>query len=250
MRTTDFFVANPVFSLDDAVRYLAPPRGRLGAVERLKHHLETGRLKLVMKGVYAVAPAGVSADRFHPNPFLVASAVRPDAIFSHHSALDLLGTAHSLWHGCTVYTAQRRRPFALEGTTVQFLNHPGMLKSDAALHLGTRKIEHRGKMLETTGPERTLLEGFRRPGLVGGLEELVNSAAGFPILHPETPGGTPSSLRYCKSLGGGQGGFWSDIREPSTCLQMSWIACKSIGRARRNTSNGIAAGVCCPRGGT
>jgi hypothetical protein len=182
VRTTEFFAANPVFSLDDAVRYLTPPRGRPGAVERLKHHLETGRLKLITKGAYAVVPAGVAAAQFRPDPFLVALAVRSDAIFSHHSALDLLGTAHSIWNQCTLYTARRRRPLVLYGTTIQFLDHPGMLKSDAALHLGTRKIEHRGKMLEATGPERTLLEGFRRPGLVGGLEELVNSAAGFPIL--------------------------------------------------------------------
>jgi hypothetical protein len=178
----DFFVANPVFSLDDAVHYLAPPRGRLGAVERLKYHLETGRLKLVMKGVYAVVPASVSADRFHPDFFLVALAARPDAIFSYHSALDLLGTSHSLWRGCTVYTAQRRRPLVLDDTTIQFLDHPGPFKSGTDLHLGTRKIERWGKLLEVTGPERTLVEGFRRSGLVGGLEELVNSARGLPTL--------------------------------------------------------------------
>lgn len=33
-----------------------------------------------------------------------------------------------------------------------------------------------------TGPERTLVEGFRRPALVGGIEELVESAIGFPTL--------------------------------------------------------------------
>jgi hypothetical protein len=37
-------------------------------------------------------------------------------------------------------------------------------------------------MLEATGPERTLVEGFRRPALAGGLEELVRSASGFPTL--------------------------------------------------------------------
>ena len=36
--------------------------------------------------------------------------------------------------------------------------------------------------MRTTGPERTLVEGFRRPGLVGGLEELVLSASGFSTL--------------------------------------------------------------------
>ncbi len=49
-------------------------------------------------------------------------------------------------------------------------------------HFGTRRLERRGRLLEVTGPERTLIEGFRRPRLAGGLEELVISASGFPIL--------------------------------------------------------------------
>jgi hypothetical protein len=49
-------------------------------------------------------------------------------------------------------------------------------------NFGTRRVEHRGKILTATGPERTLVEGFRRPSLVGGLEELVNSAGGFSTI--------------------------------------------------------------------
>ena len=41
----------------------------------------------------------------------------------------------------------------------------------------------RGKSLLTvTGPERTLLDGLRRPDLTGGAVELVESAAGFGVL--------------------------------------------------------------------
>lgn len=48
--------------------------------------------------------------------------------------------------------------------------------------LGLRRVEYRKKILQTTGPERTLVEGFRRPAEVGGLEELINSASGFAVL--------------------------------------------------------------------
>jgi hypothetical protein len=37
-------------------------------------------------------------------------------------------------------------------------------------------------MLRTTGPERTLVEAFRQPKLVGGVAELVSSAAGLATL--------------------------------------------------------------------
>ena len=182
VKTADFLATHPVFSLDEAERKLAPPGGRAGTVERLKHHLKSGRLKIATRGVYAVVPPGVSAERFLPDPFLVAAAARSDAVFSHHSALKLLGAAHSVWHHCTVYTEQRRRPIQLDGTTIRFLEHPRPMRMGNRGHFGTRRLERRGRLLEVTGPERTLIEGFRRPRLVGGLEELVISASGFPTL--------------------------------------------------------------------
>ncbi|MBM3308533.1 MAG: hypothetical protein FJY74_09430 [Candidatus Eisenbacteria bacterium] len=182
MKTADFFAMHPVFSLDEATRALAPSGGRLGTVERLKHHLETGRLKLVTRGVYAVVPPGSRPDRFPLDPFLVGVAARHDGVFSHHSALDLLGAAQSVWNQHTLYTERRRRPLVLDGAVVRFLNHPHPLGTGSRKHLGTRRIERLGRLLEVTGPERTLVEAFRRPALVGGLEELVRSASGFPTL--------------------------------------------------------------------
>jgi len=180
--THEFFARNPVFSLEQATRELSPPRGRAGAVARLKHHLATGRLKLIGRGLYAVVPPGTAPGDLRPDPFLAAAVARPDVVFSHHAALELLGAAHSVWSECTVYTRRRRRPLELDGTTVRFLEAPAAMDVPAGRSLGTRKIERRGNLLEATGPERTLTEGFRRPRLVGGLEELVLSAAGFATL--------------------------------------------------------------------
>ena len=182
MKTSNFFAARPIFSLDEAARVLAPPGGRAGTVERLKHHLQTGKLKLVSRGVYAVLPAGLTAEKFRPDPFLVAAAIRPNGIFSHHSALELLGTAQSIWNKCTLYTSQRRRALDLNGSTICFLEHLSQFQASADSAIGTRRIERRGQILRTTGPERTMVEGFRRPALTGGLEELVDSAAAFQVL--------------------------------------------------------------------
>jgi predicted transcriptional regulator of viral defense system len=182
VKTAEFFATHPVFSLDEATTALAPNGGRLGTVERLKYHLRSGTLKLAARSVYAVVPPGVSTDRFQPAPFLVASAVRPDGVFSHHSALELLGAAHSVWHQCTLYVEKRRRPLHLNGTTIRFLEHPGPMRAAASEQIGTLRVERQGKLLRTTGPERTLVEGFRRPALAGGLEELVRSASGFSTI--------------------------------------------------------------------
>jgi predicted transcriptional regulator of viral defense system len=182
VKTSEFFATHPVFSLDEATAVFMLKAGRLGAVERLKYHLKTGALKLVTRGVYAVVPPGLPADRFQPDPVLVAISVRPDGVFSHHTALELLGAAHSVWRQCTLYVKQRRRPLNINGTTILFLEHPDPIRSSNSEKLGTLRVERQGKLLRTTGPERTLVEGFRRPALAGGLEELVRSASGFSIL--------------------------------------------------------------------
>ncbi len=182
MKTADFFTLWPVFSLDEAERNLAPARGRRGTIERLKHHLSTGKLKLVSKGIYAVVPAIGDAKSFRADAPLVGAALRPEGIFSHHGALELLGAAHSMWNQYTIYTNRRRRMLKLNGGSVRFLEHPGSLQKEEDRNLATRRIERQGRLLRVTGPERTLVEGFRRPSLVGGLEELVQSAAGFPVL--------------------------------------------------------------------
>jgi len=180
--TEDFFATHPVFTLEEAARALLPPGGRAGTRERLKHHLRTGRLRRIAREVYAVVPRGLAPEGFVPDPFLAAAAVRPEGVFSHHGALELLGAAHSVWHEVTLYTSRRRTPLTVGAVTVRFLVHPRHLGSRKHRRLGTRTVERRGVLLTTTGPERTLVEGFRRPALTGGLDELVSSASGFPVL--------------------------------------------------------------------
>jgi predicted transcriptional regulator of viral defense system len=182
VKTADFFASWPVFSLDEAVRNLAAAGGRRGTIERLKHHLETGKIKLVTRGIYALVPGATIRERFHADTLLIAAALRPDGIFSHHGALELLGAAHSVGNRYTLYTNRRRRTLNLNNASIRFLEHPGPLQTNEDRSLGTRMVERRGRLLPVTGPERTLVEGFRRPNLVGGLVELVHSAAGFPVL--------------------------------------------------------------------
>lgn len=110
--TNEFFETYPVFSLEEAVAYLAPTGSKSSVPERLKHHLQTGRLKSLGRKLYAVILPGVSADRFSPDPFLVAAAARPQGIFAYHSALQLLGAAHTTWSAHTLFVNSRRRLYS------------------------------------------------------------------------------------------------------------------------------------------
>jgi hypothetical protein len=55
---------------------------------------------------------------------MVAKTMHPAGVFSHHSALELLGAAYSVWNQCTLYVAGRRRPLLLDGFVVRFLASP------------------------------------------------------------------------------------------------------------------------------
>ncbi len=181
MKTAHFFDTHPVFSVDEATEALSPTGGRKGALERLKYHLAAGRLKPVTRGIYAVVPPGASAEGFQPDPFQVAATVRPDGVFGYHSALELLGAAHSVWHRHVLFTDQRRRPLRVNATEICFAAHPAPVRTMPCREMGLRRVEYRGRLLRVTGPERTLVDGFRRPAEVGGLEELVLSAGGLAV---------------------------------------------------------------------
>lgn len=182
MDTATFLATRKVFTLEEAARVLKPRGGKRGALERLLYHVRKGRLKAVARGVYATVPPGVNAKDFQPDRYLVAMAVRPDAVFCYHAALELLGAAHSEWTRCTVFTSRRRRPLELGRVRMEFLGHPPPLGARKALTLGVRVVDRAGSDLHVTGPERTLVEGFRQPARVGGVEELVESASGLPVL--------------------------------------------------------------------
>ncbi len=182
VNTSEFFESHPIFSLAEATAALGAPRGASGTIERLKYHIDAGRLKIVERGLYAVVPPNQKPETFQPDPLLAARAVRPDAVFCYHSALELLGVAHSVWKKNTVFTAHRRPPLRLRGPQVLFLDQPAALRKAGDVELGTRRVERRGFLLRVTSPERTLVEGVRRPDLVGGLPELNTSASGFATL--------------------------------------------------------------------
>lgn len=182
MDTASFLQTHRVFSLDEAVRALDPAGGRKAVLERLKYAARRGKVKPLARGVYASVPPNTDPASFRPDPFLAAAVLRPDAVFSHHSALELLGAAHSLWHRCSAYSDRRPARFALDGLDLQFLAYPEALVRQQRTGLGTRSVHRFDRELRVTGPERTLIDGFRQPDRVGGLAELVESAAGFPVL--------------------------------------------------------------------
>lgn len=190
-RTAEFLALNRVFTLDEFAHHLG---GEFNLAQyRVRYHLRQGRIKRLANGVYATVPFGVGVDTFEPDVFLVAAAIRKDAIFSYHSALDLLGQGHSVWWTCTVCTGNPRPPVRVGRNTIKFLSRPRpieKLEQEARANPPegwpwTTEVSRGGRRLVVTTPERTLVDGFRELSLVGGLDELVESMDGFATLSPE-----------------------------------------------------------------
>lgn len=190
-RTTEFMEMNRVFTLDEFARHL---HGRRDLAQyRVRHYLRQKRLKRLANGAYATVPVGVDPEAFEPDVFLAAAAIRPDAVFAYHSALELLGQGHSVWWTCTACTTRPRSPVVLGRNTIKFLMHPPAVRRRARSASAPRKADpvwtsevYRGaRTLRVTIPERTLVDGFRELSLVGGLDELVESMNGFATLKPE-----------------------------------------------------------------
>ena len=177
-----FLNEHPVFRLDDLAAVAGGKEPRRTARERVKYYVETGRLRPLSRELYAVVPQGMKREEFAPDPFLVAAALRTDAVFSYHSALELLGAGHSDWNVCTAFTAERPASLRWGSHTLRLLRAPEQALGESWRSLGVREVVYRGHTQRTTGPERTLVEGFRQPQWVGGLSELVESAGGFASL--------------------------------------------------------------------
>lgn len=114
LKTDEFFLNHPVFSLD-TFRRAGERHGltRTALGERVKYGLERGRLKLLAKRLCAVVPPGVPADDFAPDRVLVPTALAPDAVLAYHSALEALGFAHSVTATCITSRRGGARPSAL-----------------------------------------------------------------------------------------------------------------------------------------
>lgn len=162
---------------------------------RVKYHLARGRLKLVERGVYAVVSPGLDPERFVPDRFLVTAALRDDAVLAYHSALELLGYAHSVYEDVFYLTARRRKDLRLGGGRIRSLLHPKPLRETGEESYGVETRERLGVKLKVTGTERTLVDCLAAPRYAGGLEEVFQSAGGIPALDLEV------LSRYLSRLG-------------------------------------------------
>ncbi len=185
-KTDEFFLRHPVFSLG-TFRRAGEQHGltRTALAERVKYGLERGRLKLLAKRLYAVVPPGVPTDGFTPDRLLVPGALAADAVLAYHSALEVLGFAHSVYRDVYYLTTRPRKILTLSDARVRALLPPKALRARQSEAFGVESRERLGVKVRVTGPERTLVDCFAAPRYAGGLEEVMESAEAISALDLE-----------------------------------------------------------------
>jgi predicted transcriptional regulator of viral defense system len=175
--TYDFFARYPVFTADE---FAARPGSRHSQNRRaqeslLAHHVRSGRLLRLRRGLYAAVPFGVEAKAYRPDPYLIAGKMADDAVLAYHTALELHGKAHSV-HEEFVFLSHR----AVRKAQVSGGEFRGVSFQKALLHgrnelYGVSKTERLGMEIQVTTLERTIVDLLDRPELGGGWEEIWRS---------------------------------------------------------------------------
>jgi predicted transcriptional regulator of viral defense system len=183
-RIETFFALHPVFTVEEAKRYLARFKEREGSIANLLYyHHKQGRILPIRRGLYYVVPPGTTIETCPVDAYLIAGRMAKDAVLAYHSALSLHGHAHSTWYLFHYYTKNRaKKPFAFRDCTYQAVSIPSALVKSKKTDFGLMTIERMGVKIAVTTLERTMVDILDRPYLAGSWEEIWKSLEGIEYL--------------------------------------------------------------------
>ncbi|MDD3642182.1 MAG: transcriptional regulator, partial [Candidatus Krumholzibacteria bacterium] len=219
MKHDAFFRNHPVFTVKELAGYLSS-LGEVGGRAQealLAYHRKTGRLAQVRRGLYVVIPPGANTDSYPVDPFLVASKLTPDAVLSHHTALDFHGKAYSV-HTRLIYSASRPLgPLTFRGHSFRGTKFRQALLRLGKENFGVSSAERSGQELSVTSLERTLVDMLDRPDLSGSWEEIWRSLESVEFFDLE------KVIAYTRLLGnattGAKVGFFLDQHRGSLMVE-------------------------------
>ena len=183
LRHDAFLREHPVFTGDELAAHLARigSNGVRAQEKALEYCTRAGRLRRVRQGMYAVIPPGAGGDTYPVDPYLVAAKLTPDAVLSHHTALEFHGRANSVRQRF-IYSAERPvETLTFRDQVFRGTGFPRALVRSGTEYHGVLTVERLGMRLRIASLERTLVDVLHRPDLAGGWEEVWRSLEG--VLH-------------------------------------------------------------------
>ncbi len=171
---TEFLRRHPAFTTRELRDYLVAqgatsPRA---AESLLASYTRRGRVWRVRRGLYYVPPAPVPLHGIPLNPYAVAAKITPDAVLSHHTALEFHGCGHSVWYTIQYTAARPVPPVAFTPCEIAGTRTPAALLQAQAADFGVVEGKMGAAAVQVTGPARTMVDVLDRPDLAGGWEEI------------------------------------------------------------------------------
>jgi predicted transcriptional regulator of viral defense system len=188
MKLGEFFAKNPIFRTKELVEYLSTKDSRNPSTRNalLAHHLDSGRILRIRRGLYATIPIGVPPDEFSVDPYLLAGKITDDAILAYHTALEAQGRAYSIFTRFTYLTKRNLgQSFEFRGATYQGVSHPKALRRAGKEELFAEVQDRAGIEIKVTSLERSFVDVFDRPNLSGSWEEIWRSLESIEFLDLE-----------------------------------------------------------------
>lgn len=175
-KSADFFDTHPVFQSGEFVA-VHTKRGQSAQTSHnlLAHHLASGRILRIRRGLYATVPTGVQPKDATVDPFLVTSHLTDDAVVAYHAALQFAGKAYSVWRRYHFLTRLRARPFRFRGLEFVPVQVPARLRGRKDSSAGVAEEHHAAGRVRVTTLERTLVDVLDAPEKAGGWEEIWRS---------------------------------------------------------------------------
>lgn len=179
----------PVFTGSELVAHLAEhgvthPVEEAGRLE--ERWLRAGRVLAVRPGLFAVVGEGRDPARFQPIPTLVATKMAPDAVVSHHAALDHWGISYSLWFDAVYSATDPTPPIVYGAVYYRGVRFPQRLIDSGNQHFGVVTRTYADGTVRVTGMERTLVDVLADPDYGGSWDEIYQSLTRADQIDVET----------------------------------------------------------------
>lgn len=182
MEYNNFFNTHPVFNIEE-LRSTVSSKNIKSIYNNLKYYLNKDRIRSIRQGLYYVVPEGRQPDRFYPNSILITSRLSKDAILAFHSALEVMGYGHSMFHRFFYYSPGRMRRFYLKEDEFICVKIPDRLKEKTLKMFGVEEKYYHQLSIKFTNRERTFVDCLDRPEYGGGIEEVYRCVEKFPYLN-------------------------------------------------------------------
>lgn len=165
------FYGKEVFKASDTYKIIPNKNTARQILFRLKNK---GFIRQIKRGLFVIVPAQMIGKEFTADKILIASRLTEPYFISHHTALEIHGTAQSYFNVVYISTSKIPKPFDFQDISYRFV---------ITKHIfGVEQVSRGTLKINISNKEKTVLDCIRNIKYAGGIEELVKSISAFPNL--------------------------------------------------------------------